>query len=79
MVSAAAGGRTVQKTILSQTLATWLLYNHKELLAPVCAGLINETMTDELTKEFRAWTETETGKRYLPGGDRYDPKWEGKK
>ena len=69
----------MQKITLSQALATWLLYHHKELLAPVCAGLIKETMTEELQKEFSAWTETKTGKRYLPGGDRYDPKWEGKK
>jgi hypothetical protein len=44
--------------------------NHREKLPLIGFGHI-ELFTEEMQKEYLEWCQTEEGKRYLKGGDKY--------
>ena len=52
------------------SMEAWLLKYHKELIVPLIFGH-TELLTEELTKEYLKWCQTEEGKEYLKGGSKY--------
>lgn len=64
--------------ILTQSLEYWLFKYHREEMALILFGHL-ELFTEELQQEYLDWCLTNEGKRYLNGGDKYDPEHKGNK
>ncbi len=55
---------------LTLSLSQWLLKNHPEKLMLITFGHLEE-FTDEMAKEYLEWCQTDEGKQYLKGGNKY--------
>lgn len=55
---------------LTQSLAQWLMENHRDLIALILFGH-TELITEEMWNEYLAWCLTEDGAQYLKGGSKY--------
>ena len=55
---------------LTASLQKWLWDNNREILPLIVMGH-TELFTDEMWEEYMNWCQTDEGKRYLEGGDRY--------
>ena len=62
--------------ILTQSMEHFLWNYHREKLALICFGHMEE-FTDEMAREYAEWCQTEEGKKYLKGGSEYDPNHRG--
>ena len=58
---------------LTQSLEHWLFENHKDKFALIAMFGHVELFTEEMEKDYMAWVGTEEGKKYLEGGEFYDP------
>lgn len=61
---------------LTQSLATWLVNNHPEILHLIMFGHV-ELFTDEMWQEYIEWCKTDEGMKYLKGGSEYREDWNG--
>ena len=60
---------------LTQSLEHWLWENHRDIFALILFGH-TELFTEEMQREYLAWCQTDDGKQYLKGGNKYDErKW----
>ena len=59
---------------LTQSLAIWLLKNHKDKYTLIIFGHLEE-FTDEMKEAYAKWLTTDEGKSYLKGGSNYDPEY----
>lgn len=57
--------------IMTQSMEVWLFTYHKDLFVPIMFGHL-ELFTDEMTREYLEWCETDEGRQYLKGGSKYD-------
>lgn len=55
---------------MTQSLSHWLWTNHRDIFGLVCLGHV-ELITDEMWASYIAWCETDEGKQYLEGGERW--------
>ena len=53
------------------SLKHWLWMNHREKFPLIGFGHL-ELFTEEMQKEYLEWCQTDEGKRYLKGGDKYE-------
>lgn len=62
--------------IMTQSFEHWLFKYHKDIFSLIMFGH-TELLTKELHQEYIEWCKTYEGKRYLKGGDKYDPNHKG--
>ena len=55
---------------LTQSLARWLFDNHRDIFPLVTLGH-TELVTDEMWDKYTEWCNTEEGRKYLKGGEKY--------
>lgn len=56
---------------LTKSLSHWLFVNHKDIYALILFGH-TELLSDEMWKQYLEWCNTEDGKQYLEGGEKYE-------
>ena len=55
---------------LTESLKRYLWKLHKEKLSLILFGHI-EVLTDEIVQDYLEWCQTDEGKQYLKGGEKY--------
>ena len=61
---------------LTQSMWEWLEREHPDKIALILLGH-TELFTEKMARDYIKWCRTEEGRRYLKGGNEYDPEHPG--
>ena len=59
---------------LTQSMREFLWTRYRDLIGLIMLGHL-EFFTEEMTKEYVAWCQTDEGKQFLKGGSKYDAEY----